>query len=279
MAVFRGDVDGVGGIVTQGYRVVFFVQSIFGECLRLAQHQLFECNLEKGANMQAEGIKAAASRLGWSLPVMYNAQYGYKSISGDGFKARLGCVPVRFESNASPSRAGPWQQSCPEPVLAAAGQIASSLSRPGGCRPRSSSGPRGPGHKVAGHADDALDAVLAREEGDAVEDEVADADAAAPAGGHVGGDPVAIDGEGGQHGGPLGSGDLDEVGEGEVGEAGDLERREGEAEGVAEEVGEEGHAGCYAGLHVLAYICWLLYMLAATYAGCYGRGIVGWRPG
>lgn len=81
---------------------------------------------------------------------------------------------------------------------------------------------------------------MAGKDGDLVEDEVADFDAAAEAGGHVGGDPVAVDGEGGQHGGALGGGDLEEVGEGEVGEAGDFEGGDGEAEGVADEVGDHG---------------------------------------
>lgn len=91
---------------------------------------------------------------------------------------------------------------------------------------------------VARHADDALDAVLAGEDGDLVEHEVADFDTAAEAGGHVGGNPVAVDGEGGQHGRPLGGGDLEEVREGEVGEAGDFEGGDGEADGVADEVGD-----------------------------------------
>lgn len=95
---------------------------------------------------------------------------------------------------------------------------------------------------VARHADDALDAVLAGKDGDLVEDEVADFDAAAEAVAHVGGDPVAVDGEGGQHGGALGGGDLEQVGEGEVGEAGDFEGGDCEAEGVADEVGD--HDGC-----------------------------------
>lgn len=89
------------------------------------------------------------------------------------------------------------------------------------------------GDVVAGHADDALDAVLGGEDGDLVEDEVADLDAAAEAVGHVCGDPVAVDGEGGQHGGALGGGDLEGVGEGEVGEAGYFEGGDCEAEGVA----------------------------------------------
>lgn len=83
--------------------------------------------------------------------------------------------------------------------------------------------------------------MLGLEDGDLVEDEVADAQAAALAAArrHVGGDPVAVDGESGQHGGPAGGGELDEVREGEVGEAGGLEGGEGEAEGVAG--AEEGH--------------------------------------
>lgn len=97
---------------------------------------------------------------------------------------------------------------------------------------------------VARQANDALDAVLGGKDGDLVEDEVADLDAAAEAGGHVGGDPVAVDGEGGQHGGALGGGDLDEVGEGEVGEAGDFEGGDGEAEGVADEVRDHGGDDC-----------------------------------
>lgn len=82
--------------------------------------------------------------------------------------------------------------------------------------------------------------MLGGKDGDLVEDEVADLDAAAEAGGHVGGNPVAVDGKGGQHGGALGGGDLEEVGEGEVGEAGDFEGGDGEAEGVADEVGDHG---------------------------------------
>lgn len=96
---------------------------------------------------------------------------------------------------------------------------------------------------VARQADDALDAVLAAKDGDLVEDEVADLDAAAEAVRHVGGDPVAVDGEGGQHRRALGGGDLEQVGEGEVGEAGDFEGGDCEAEGVAEEVGDHGCVG------------------------------------
>lgn len=106
---------------------------------------------------------------------------------------------------------------------------------------------------VTRHANDALDAVLAGEDGDLVEDEVAYFDAAAEAVAHVGGDPVAVDGEGGQHGGALGGGDLEAVGEGEVGEAGDFEGGDCEAEGVADEVGD--HDCCGDGDVDMAFLC------------------------
>ncbi|KAJ6440186.1 phosphotransferase family protein [Purpureocillium lavendulum] len=97
------------------------------------------------------------------------------------------------------------------------------------------------GDVVAGEADDALDALLVGEDGDLVEDEVADAEApAATAGRHVGGDPVAVDGKRGQHRGPGRGGELHEVRKGEVGEAGGLEGGDGEAEGVAAGEGEHG---------------------------------------
>ena len=93
---------------------------------------------------------------------------------------------------------------------------------------------------VARHADEPLDAV-AIVEGDPIEDEVADAEGpAAVAGvGHVGGDPVPVDGEGGHHGGPQGGGELEAVGLDEVHGAEEFYGGEGDAEGVGEEVGED----------------------------------------
>ena len=100
------------------------------------------------------------------------------------------------------------------------------------------------GDVVAREADEALDAEAVRVVGDAVADEVADAEgAAAVAGvGGVGGDEVAVDVEGGQHGGAARGGELEDVGVDEVHGAEELEGGDGEAEGLGEEVGED-HGG------------------------------------
>lgn len=96
------------------------------------------------------------------------------------------------------------------------------------------------GHVVPRHTDDALDAVVVCKDGYLVKNQVPDADAPPETVPHVGGDPVAVDGEGGKHGGTLGGRYLEDVGEAEMGEAGDFQGGEGEADGVAEEVGEHG---------------------------------------
>lgn len=95
------------------------------------------------------------------------------------------------------------------------------------------------GDVVAGHADDALDAIGTVGDGDAVEDEVADAQTAAAVAsvGHVVGNPDAVDGKGGQHGGTRGGRDLEDVRDEEVRAAEELEDREGEADRVGVEVG------------------------------------------
>ena len=94
---------------------------------------------------------------------------------------------------------------------------------------------------VTGQADEALDAHAVRGVGEAVADDVADAEgAAAVAGvGHVDGDPVARDGEAGQHGGATRGRELEDVGLQEVHGAEELDGGEGEADGHAEEVGDD----------------------------------------
>lgn len=96
------------------------------------------------------------------------------------------------------------------------------------------------GHVVPRHTDDALDAEVVCKDGYLVKNQVPDADAPPETVPHVGGDPVAVDGECGKHGGTLGGRYLEDVGEAEMGEAGDFQGGEGEADGVAEEVGEHG---------------------------------------
>ena len=91
---------------------------------------------------------------------------------------------------------------------------------------------------VARHADDALDADVVALDGDAVHDEVADADAAAEATAHVGAEPLAKDGEAGEHGGALGGEGAEEVGHDEVRADEHFEDAEGDAEAMA-----GGHCG------------------------------------
>ena len=80
---------------------------------------------------------------------------------------------------------------------------------------------------IARHADDALDALLVSEDGDIVEDQVANFYAASPSIRHVGSDPVAVDGEGGKHGRAMGGRDLEALGEGEMDGACDFECGDG----------------------------------------------------
>lgn len=63
---------------------------------------------------------------------------------------------------------------------------------------------------------------------------------------HVGGDPVALDGEGGEHGGPLGGRDLEDMGGDDVPGADELDGGDCEPDGVAHEVGDD-HAGGMGG--------------------------------
>lgn len=70
------------------------------------------------------------------------------------------------------------------------------------------------------HSDHALYTTSVRKDGDLVENQISDSDAPPETVSHVGGDPVAVDGKGGEHGGALGGRDLEEVGDGEVSEAG-----------------------------------------------------------
>lgn len=86
---------------------------------------------------------------------------------------------------------------------------------------------------IARHANDALDTLLMGEDGDIVENQVADFYATTSAVRHVCSDPVAVDCEGGKHGRAMGGRDLQAMGEGEVDGAGDFEGGDGEAEWMA----------------------------------------------
>lgn len=97
---------------------------------------------------------------------------------------------------------------------------------------------------IARHAYNALDSPLVGEDGNTVDDEVTNADAAATATSVVAEDPVAINSECRQHGRALSRADVVAVREAEVDEAGCLEERDGGAHGVACEV-EEGHFGWF----------------------------------
>lgn len=86
---------------------------------------------------------------------------------------------------------------------------------------------------IARHADDALDSLLVGEDGDIVENQVANFYTTSPPIGHVGSDPVAVDGEGGKHGRAMGGRDLEAMGEGEMDGASDFEGGDGKTEGMA----------------------------------------------
>jgi hypothetical protein len=96
---------------------------------------------------------------------------------------------------------------------------------------------------VARQTDDALDALELGEHGGLEADNVADGDASATAVGHVHEEVVALDGKGGQHGGPAGGGLAVAVVPGEVGGGGDFEGGAGDAEGVGLEVFNHGGGG------------------------------------
>lgn len=148
-----------------------------------------------------------------------------------------------------------------------------SLAKPVGCRPQSNNGLQGPtpnistsyhnrssensthlyhtslsvllwrarAHEIPRHPDHPLNANAVPVDGDLVHDQVPDADipAAVPGGGHVAEDPIAVEGEGGQHGGALAGGDLEERG---VDEMDGREGLNGEGEGAERGEGD-GHDG------------------------------------
>lgn len=95
---------------------------------------------------------------------------------------------------------------------------------------------------VAGHADDALDAVAVREDGDLVDDEVADADAAAVAVQLRDQDQLVHDLERRQHRGPHGRADAEAVFPHEVRHREHLGRADQVPPRLAQDVLDEGRA-------------------------------------